>query len=348
MKQEIDFDKIEQLIRDGYIVSQKHPAVDLRILNYTPKTQFEKMWTPETGACRGLIVNGRGEIISRPFEKFFNFEEVADQIPNEPFEVYEKLDGSLGISYWIDGKMFIASRGSFTSDQAVKANKMFQNYPQDIFLPHLTYLFEIIYKENRIVVDYGDKEVLVLLAVIETKTGRELNAQDFAPFIPVVKKFDGLDNLTEILKIQEPNKEGFVIRFESGMRVKIKMEEYVRLHKILTGINARHIWEYLKDNQPLDELLNRVPDEFYKFVDNTVRNLKTLYYIIEYDALQEFETFPTRKETAEYFKTCKHTSILFAMLDKKNYSEIIWKMIKPQAARAFRCDSNQQEIECQN
>ena len=37
-----------------------------------------------------------------------------------------------------------------------------------------TYLFEIIYPSNRIVVDYGSSRRLVLLAAVHTQTGIEL------------------------------------------------------------------------------------------------------------------------------------------------------------------------------
>ena len=38
-------------------------------------------------------------------------------------------------------------------------------------LPGYTYLFELIVLWNRIVVDYGDDEKLIVLGVIETESG---------------------------------------------------------------------------------------------------------------------------------------------------------------------------------
>jgi T4 RNA ligase (RNA_lig_T4_1). len=93
------------------------------VLNYTEEVQFNKRWDSITLASRGLILDTAGKIIARPLPKFFNMEELPS-IPNEPYEVHEKLDGSLGILYWLDGQPAIATRGSFTSWQAEEATKV--------------------------------------------------------------------------------------------------------------------------------------------------------------------------------------------------------------------------------
>jgi hypothetical protein len=58
--------------------------------------------------------------------------------------------------------------------------------------------------------------------------------------------------------------------------MKIKGSEYVRLHKILTNISNRHIWECLKDKKPLDEIIEKVPDEFYNWVKETKENFEKM------------------------------------------------------------------------
>jgi RNA ligase len=145
----------------------------------------------------GLILDDNYIIVARPFPTFFNYSEIAEQvIPNENFEVYEKMDGSLGILYWIDNQLFIATRGSFTSDQSKVANELL-NSKYAATLPFLdrtkTYLFEIIYPENRIVINYSDAEILVLLAVIDIETGHDLALEDIG--FPIVKRHDGLRHL---------------------------------------------------------------------------------------------------------------------------------------------------------
>lgn len=337
----IDFGKVRQLVDEGYIKAQRHPSAPLTIYNYGPKTQYDWHWTPETKACRGLIVDDQNRIVARPFEKFFSVEQLQDTpLPLEPFEVYEKLDGSLGVLYRADGLPHIATRGSFVSDQAIRGTEILRRrYASVSFDPSLTYLFEIIYPENRVVIDYGETSDLFLLSVIETDSGRELPLCDFTALgFPIVKRFDGISEFAALKRLEEDNKEGFVVRFQSGFRVKVKFEEYKRLHKLITGINPRHIWEELKEGRSLDVLLERVPDEYFKWVKQVERSLLNDYAIIENQCRADYRVLETRKDTALYFQTKQYPSVLFSMLDGKNYASHIWRMIRPEAAAAFRCD----------
>lgn len=357
----MDFTKIEELIKDGYITKQKHPDAELWILNYSRKCQYEGKWTPETLQCRGLIINSNNNIVSRPFPKFFNFTELPSvglEIPVETFQVYEKLDGSLGISYTTPNHygVFLATRGSFTSTQALKGTQILrEKYPDfiNIYNPKHTYLFEIIYPENRIVVDYGDIEDVVLLDIIHTQSGvRWFDDRDYKEWAemnegllpPVVRKFDGIQDFEQLKALEEKNKEGFVIRFASGFRVKIKFDEYVRLHKLLTGINKKTVWEWLKNGDDYHTLLTNIPDEFDAWIRNTAEDLLDRKYIIETKAYVEFKRIQemnpqTRKDWAVEIVKQKHLApILFNMLDEKDPSPVIWKMLKPTGDEVFKIE----------
>jgi RNA ligase len=330
-------------IEQKYISVQKHPAEELYIYNYTPKAQFEKQWDEITLQCRGLILDAGGAIVARPFRKFFNLEEhLPYEIPHEPFEVYEKMDGSLGILYWLQNQPYMATRGSFDSEQARKATQLLQHTYTDA-LPLLqkdkTYLFEIIYPGNRIVVDYGQREELVLLAMIDTQTGRDLPLADIG--FPLVKRYYGIRDMKALKNLAQDNREGFVLKFESGFRVKVKFEEYVRLHRILTGVSNKLIWEMLKNNTPLDAILERVPDEFYNWVKQTREKLLAGYQAIEEQCRKDFKVLADRKATALYFLSCQYPSILFAMLDGHDYRDTIWKLIKPRYEKPFKTDPDQ-------
>lgn len=328
---------LNQMLEAGYLEVQRHPEHNLYIYNYSPTVQYERVWNEVTLACRGLILNDKYEIVARPFGKFFNLGEQENQIlPNEPFEVFEKMDGSLGILYWIEDKPFIASRGSFASEQSDKANELLYSKYKDAvnkLEKGKTYLFEIIYPQNRIVVDYGDMEELVLLAIIDNETGLDLPLEAIG--FPIVKKYHGIKDITKLKELEEANKEGFVVKFSNGLRYKIKFEEYLRLHRLVTRVSTINIWEYMKENQSFDEILDRVPDEFYDWVKKTVDELNTAFKEIENQCLKDFKVLESRKETALYFMTCKYPSVLFSMLDKNNYAPIIWKMIRPEFQKAF-------------
>lgn len=162
-------------IEEGYVKVRHHPTLPYRILNYSELAAYSRTWDEVTLQCRGLIVDDQNEVIARPFPKFFNDgEHDGDRLPqldlSAPVEVTDKLDGSLGILYPNEGEWAIATRGSFESDQAKWATRHYEDEYADHFTPQpgYTYLFEIIYKANRIVVDY-DFEDLVLLAVVDNE-----------------------------------------------------------------------------------------------------------------------------------------------------------------------------------
>lgn len=331
----------------GLLTARVHPSADLIIWNYTSQCQFMHAWDEVTLQARGLITKSDGTIVARPFRKFFNYEEYHDDLPLEPFKVTEKMDGSLGLLYFIDGVPFIATRGSFMSDQALRATKILQERYKDFAgSSQYTYLFEIVYPENRIVVDYGDMEDIILLAMIHTESGVECDIHDPTlidrwPF-PIVNYYDGIADIAELRKREEANREGFVIRFESGLRLKVKFADYVRLHRILTQVNARVIWDLLRNNQAFDDLLERVPDEFYAWVAGVRDELLARYRVIEEECkalYEQVKDVSTRKEQAAMILNHREAvAAVFRMLDGKDYEEIIWKQLRPQASRPFKED----------
>ena len=353
-------DLLDRMIAEGFVRQQVHPTEPLTILNYADKAQYERVWNEVTSACRGLIYNHLTmEVVARPFRKFFNLGEHEDDFDPHmmgPVRFFEKMDGSLGILYRrpSDGELAIATRGSFTSEQSAWATEWFRsNWPNFEPEPGATYLFEIIYPENRIVVDYGDDRHLVALAAIDTKTGQTIPNGHWNWPGEVVREHDYLDIATAIAT-ERPNREGFVLHFtDSDMRVKIKHEEYVRLHRIVTGVTARTVWEILSKGESLNEVLERVPDEFYAWVKQTEDDLRAKVATLMFEwgrdfgeCLKELNSrgfqglLPTspewRREFASIAKTKPNPAALFAALDGKDIEGIAWKLVKPGADRPFR------------
>lgn len=398
---------LEKYYIDGLLHKQTHPTLDLTIWNYSPKVQYEKLWDNITLQCRGLVTNSKGNIVARPFKKFFNYEEhKPEDIPNENYVVYEKMDGSLGILFYYEyklsderryniwfnnnyetgmerffdpnklpdfddpyytptpktkGEWILATRGSFTSPQSIKGKEILdKKYDVTSLEKDNTYLFEIIFPQNRIVVDYGDEEKLVLLGAIHTKTGNEV--PDSSLFFSQESGFEcvttyktwgeGYDLLKEEIS---KDKEGYVIRFKNGFRMKIKGDEYVRLHKILTNISNIDIWEYLKDNKSFDELLEKVPDEFNEWVKTTVQDLKygcfqlreragKLHDGFRYGKYGDVYPEPTKKDFAEFVIKQQEVlhAIMFAMWDGNNekVDSIIWRLVKPKYSKPFKNNEN--------
>lgn len=331
--------ELQQMVDEGYVSVRQHPTAPLHIYNYTAKAQYEGVWNHTTLTCRGVITDSAGTILARPFSKFFNLEQL-EQLPNEPFEVYEKLDGSLGILYWLDDEPYIATRGSFESPQAQRATQLLRTYDLSALDRRLTYLFEIIYPENRIVVNYGDRRELVLLAIIDTATGREYPLTDVG--FPVAKQHGEVTDVASLRALNLDNEEGFVVRFASGLRVKVKCAEYVRLHRLLTGLSEKMILEeYLMTGADLTNLIERVPDEFNAWLQQTVNHLRAQYNDIEKAARQIFlaTEATTRKEYAAIFTKTAYSAILFQMLDGRDYTQLIWKRVKARPL-SFKVDDD--------
>ena len=352
-----EISNIERLIAERFIDKTKHPEVDLWILNYTQNAQFSGLWTHETMLCRGLVVDKDWNVKARPFKKFFNLEQ-HETIPGiaplpwaKGYTIEEKMDGSLGILYWMGeyGKSEprIATRGSFTSDQAIKATEMLRKIPvpyTTMFQEGYTYLFEILYPENRIVVDYHGKEELVLLSAMNIETGKEAEPAYEGFRRPI---FYPADTPKEVLIDLVPNDgsiEGLVVRFTDGQRVKVKTEEYVRLHRLLTGVSNKSIWELLKAGSLLDEIIERVPDEFYDWVKQVKDGLEKKHYelMLEANNLAIQTHAMERKDAAEIILKRGNpiSGATFAILDGKQAQaeQAIWKAIKPTFERPFKKD----------
>jgi RNA ligase len=335
-------EKLNQYYKDGLLYKQVHPTLPLTIWNYSEKVQYENLWDETLLMCRGLVTDDKGDIVAKPFDKFFNIEEGKFE-PTEKFEVWEKMDGSLLIVFWYEGQWVVATRGSFTSDQAIKARELLKKYNTDIMFRHLTFCFEILYMENRIVLDYGDYEGLVLLGTFDN-TGKEYDVDMWSQYgFDVVKKYDGINDYKQLKEMVKNDQEGFVVKFSNGDRIKVKGVEYLRLHKIMTNMSTTAVWECLKNGDDIETLLKDVPDEFYDKIKSYSKDLRYGFFQISeragklhdgfrYGKYGDVDPEPTKKEFAEFvFKQLKVLQpVMFAMWDKKNYDEIIWRIIRPE------------------
>lgn len=227
----------------------------LRILNYTAKATYSRAWNEATVACRGLILDDAGRVVARPFPKFFGPSEPdAPAIPSgQPMETTAKLDGSLGIAYTHpEGGVRVATRGSLTSHQAVEATRIWHERYHRVVLPEgVTPLFEIIYPDNRVVLDYGEMRDLVLIALIDIETGADIDAASLewpGPRAETVSFADFGSLMDHMASADESDREGYVARFTTDesrphTRFKLKFPAYVAAHRVIFGLTPARIWE---------------------------------------------------------------------------------------------------------
>lgn len=348
-----------------YITIREHPEDNnIIILNYTNLTVYEKRWNKQTMSARGLILditnisNNDIKILSKPFDKFFNLGESKEYESNIDFSkidfITDKMDGSLGISYFFKGKIRFATRGSFSSEQAYEANKIWnEKYEKyhDIYEyinNPVTYLVEIIYPENRIVIDYEGKRCLTLLGGYDLTNDEDLSYSfleiiGYKLHMPVAEKLTISIELMNLLKkFMTYQKEGWVIRFSNGKRLKIKGDNYMGAHRAIYGLsNRQKVKSWLDDN--MDKLIHSIPEECEKEVEE-LENLRDSLDAILNDKISKLsdmyakalENSTNRKEFAIYISSNfkkEYLGILFEAygkdeISKERVKEVIYKNYK--------------------
>lgn len=337
----VDSGHLLEMIQRGYVHTQVHPTLPLVIYGYTKKAQYDGVWNDVTCLCRGLIVDASTrQIMARPYRKFFNHGQAEAPALglNDPVVATDKADGSLGILYPDGDGWSVATRGSFASMQAIHATEVWKAKYEGGFAPHphLTYLFEIVFPENRIVLDYGPMDDLIHLGCVNTETGQTHLADSRWPG-PAVEEFS-YRSLAEVLAAPpRENAEGLVVwHLDSDERVKIKQEDYLALHRIVTGLSARSVWQHIMDGRDLAELIEPLPDEFHQWVrdvaetltaqvDNLKREIETSYA----DVLATLPADHSRKDFALTARTKPNSWALFNLADGKDCTAKLWRMVDP-------------------
>ena len=331
----MNFDELVQglfaEISDGNINVNYHPEFPhLALFKYSQDCVTERKWNKFSLMARGLILDLKNkEVVASPFIKFFNYSEIEPgsvSILHPEFTVTEKIDGSLGIMFAFEGKFRFATAGSFISEQAKWAEKwMYENMPVDKIDKTNTYLFEIIYAQNKIVVQY-DFEGLVLLGIfdsygLEYEYNQLLTESSYLGTRCAEQyDFDDMEDILNKAKSLDRNDEGYVIRFKNGVRMKIKGDEYVRIHRLISRVTPLSVWESLMNGDDLEEVKKELPEEmeidFVNMIDIISQNYKD--FVEEVKIMYEDTGHLTDKELGIYMR---------------DYSKVFSKGKYPEASR---------------
>lgn len=239
-----------------FICHEKHPTEDLTIWGYFEQPNGKnRVWDNVTRLCRGTIVDGDGNIIEIPFMKFFSFRQYISPallllndgqiIPTPPGNprITEKVDGTMTTLYRAGGVPYLATQRSFTNPKAIEATRLLhEKYANeaDRLPTDRTWVFEAIYPETRILIDYGQTRELVLIGSIDKKTGTPLplpNNTGFPMCRDFTRDYGHIKRLDELAALDIPNQEGFVLYYLDGTMVKVKFPWYEHAH----GLLDRHI-----------------------------------------------------------------------------------------------------------
>ena len=270
-----------QAARAAGLVSSRYDAATGRSLwCYTTRCVYEQAWDDATGLARGLVLHEASQqVVATPFPKFFNLGERGPVVPDLPFEVFEKLDGSLIIIHFWQGRWRAVTKGAFDSSQARWAEARLAGQHLAALVPGTTYLAEAIYPENRIVVAYAEP-ALVLLAAYEAN-GHELETPALAAVAAAVgwplaarHAYASFAALVAEAHALPATREGFVVRFANGLRLKVKGAEYRRIHALISHCTPLALWASLAAGDDLPALRRELPEEFWSDFD-TILSLLT-------------------------------------------------------------------------
>ena len=252
--------------RDFGRVAVKEDGCHL-LLNYTTEAQYSGDFTEVEKACRGLVIRDDGKIAALPFPKFFNLgEPQCPPLPDEPYAVYEKIDGSLIIAWYDGDNLRFNTRGSFDNEYRTFAKEWFEKRATQLAMPHhWTLMFEVCLDNDDMPRAAYKPEGLYLLAIRDNYSGVEMSFHDTRmnefglAHLPRAAIYqESIDEVAKKAKEAE-GVEGWVIRFVSGLRVKVKTTWYVRLFRAIQQCTPKHIRELMLDSGV--GLIDEFPDD---------------------------------------------------------------------------------------
>jgi RNA ligase len=335
----LDLSLMADQFSKGNIVIREHPDFpELKIANYTDQVAFKRDWNDVTRVCRGLIWNSEtGEVLARPFPKFFNFDEPeAPRILDEQVVWHwaDKADGSLGIMYQDpEGVYRMATRGSFASEQAnLGTNLMmtqwtvweWQSY-MGMLASGYTPLFEICGPSNRIVLRYAE-DFLQPLGYVHIPTG------EFVPPASAQRR-----TMASLLgDLSRSNAEGWVVWLSNTKPVKIKQADYIELHRMVSNLTEKEVWRQLRAGT-YSTYVKELPDELFQLAEGWADGLRDRFTSLYAQALMKLEDLTqddmdTRKDQALWIQrnvVATDRGLVFGLLDGKDITDSIWRMLEP-------------------
>lgn len=248
-----------------------YPEHDYYVLNYDQIKS--KPFDPITKECRGLIVTSDGTIVSRSFDRFFNYLEDRTidytALDLADFTIVEKADGTLVKLYWspATNRWEISTRSTAFAEGRHKAGLTYRDWILEAMgvseeqfqiimsrVPkQLTVNLEYIGPENQHITRYDQSEMVLLGCTTAGNGHGQLNTHNA---ILTILSANGWMNIrkpktytastwTELIKIVESiggGQEGVVLR-SADTTIKLKSTQYLVLHKLhgnkqLTKVDA--------------------------------------------------------------------------------------------------------------
>lgn len=271
--------------------------------------------------CRGITFDTiNKECILHPFDKFFEVDQVEEtrlesvrsaiaKANPATIEFTEKMDGSLTSIRWYRNELVVASM-SMNESTFVDYIKRFITPEIEKMCkenPDCTFIFECIEEMNPHVVHYAMKQLGLYMLSYRNMTNGQLSS--YSDSYALSKKYNVRHTiilettlnaeLERLSKVSGTECEGSVVSI-NGWRVKIKGEDYKKLHHTISSIGV---------NELIERVANGTIDDVYEYLTSLNKELveKINLYVENID-IQAEECLKDAPETprdfyTEYLKT---------------------------------------------
>lgn len=290
--------------------------------------------------ARGLILEDKTwNVVCYPFKKIFNYGEAyADEIDWKSAKVTSKEDGSLIKVYFYNGEWRVGTNSTIDAEDAVLNSPYYRNFRElfdvaannckfdfDRLDPNYTYLMELCSCHNTIVVPYNEPK-LFHIGTRNNITCEEVEV-DIGIEKPKQYMLSSLDDCIAMAATFDFTKEGFVVVDKNYHRVKVKSEDYVRVHRLANNgsITLERAIDLIRMNE-LEEFLVYCP-QYTDFINDVRNRFNKFYSDIYFNvnmALIEKMDCETRKDFTAVAKTFKYPMVWFKVYDTKSFDIDTW------------------------
>lgn len=336
---------------DLYCVKYKHGGID---------------WSnPIALQARGLVLDREGNIVARPYKKFFNYNELkGTELEHlsawdyySDYTVETKVDGSLATFFSHKGKILCASSGNVMGiwgKHFLDAAKRLTDIEQDVWkfiLEDMTLVAEYVSPDHKIVLDY-EEEKFIAHALINNQTGAmcslDIVADGIGMDLVESWEIDSVDDLI-VLQKSELNTEGYVVKFKSGHILKFKTNDYFEKHVFATtffggAFTKRKIENYVDmiKTDKFDDLMGLPMGESTRSKLQGIKELVSYaMYVKGYcemlidEGVTKKDYFSMPKEERGEFYDIKLQDKLFPIIFDGR-EEMFWKSIKREAVNEYQ------------
>jgi RNA ligase len=111
--------------------------------------------------------------------------------------------------------------------------------------------------------------------------------------MPVAKEFHyTIDKMLLLQKTLPKDEEGFVVRFQNGLRVKIKGDEYSKIAKMISQMSYLSFWEAMKNGKVSRDYIVQLPEEFRAEFEPMIEKLESQYVTVMEQVGEDLRKLP--------------------------------------------------------